>query len=202
MFRFVPLYLTAVLLLASCKRSPQSSSVSAQSEQSTNQQVFQVKGVIKAVRPGQKEIEITHEAIPGYMPAMTMPFDVKNPNELIGLQPGQAISFRLTATDTDGWVDNIRVLGTNAGVTTSIPTNPPVHVVQPLQTGEPLPEYHLTNQLGQVITTTQFKGRALAITFLFTRCPFPTFCPRLANDFAETQQKLLALEVVRRIGIC
>ena len=64
----------------------------------------------------------------------------------------------------------------------------------PLQLGEGLPEYYLTNQFGEAIKTTQFKGRALAITFLFTRCPFPTFCPRLASDFAEAQQKLLTLQ--------
>src|ERR1044071_1093230 len=65
--------------------------------------------------------------------------------------------------------------------------------VQPLGLGELLPEYHFTNQLGQPFSTAQFKGRALAITFLFTRCPFPTFCPRMVNQFAEAQQKLLAM---------
>ncbi len=69
-----------------------------------------------------------------------------------------------------------------------------VRVVHPLKIGEPLPEYHLTNELGQPITTAQFKGQALAITFLFTRCPFPTFCPLLANDFQEAQDKLITLQ--------
>jgi protein SCO1/2 len=65
--------------------------------------------------------------------------------------------------------------------------------VEPLDIGDPVPEYHFTNQLGQPISTSQFKGKALAINFLFTRCPFPTFCPLTANNFAETQRKLLSL---------
>jgi protein SCO1/2 len=197
MFRFVTFLALTVGLLSSCSKSPESSAASAESatQTSTNRQMFDVKGVVKALRPNRKEIEIKHEAIPGYMPAMTMPFDVKDTNELTGLQINQPISFRLTVTDTEGWVDNIRTQGPAPEVAVSSPaTNQPVHVVQTLQVGEPLPEYHLTNQLGQTITTTQFKGRALAITFLFTRCPFPTFCPRLANDFEETQQKLLTLQ--------
>ena len=155
--------------------------------------MFQVKGVIKEIRPERKEIEIKHEAIPDYMPAMTMPFDVKDTNELAGLQPQQPISFRLTVTDTDGWVDNIKPLGPPQAGSTNSAAPPPIRVVQPLKVGDPLPEFHLTNELGQAISTRQYKGQALAITFLFTRCPFPTFCPRLANDFSETQQKMLSL---------
>jgi protein SCO1/2 len=184
----------SLLVLTSCKRAPQSSDTAPQAPSaSANQRVFQVKGVVKAIKPAEKEIDIKHEAIPGFMPSMTMPFDVKDTNELTGLLLEQPISFRLTVTDTEGWVDKIQPLGPPQQPTG---TNAPqiIHIVRPLQTGELLPEYPLTNQFGQEITTTQFKAQALAITFLFTRCPFPTFCPLLANDFAETEQKLLALQ--------
>jgi protein SCO1/2 len=193
--RLVLFWAIGVVLLASCRKAPDAAVGTTESApHTTNQQVFQVKGVVKAVKPLQKEIEIKHEAIPGYMPAMTMPFDVKDTNELIGLQPEQPISFRLTVTDTEGWIDNIRMEGQRHEVPVSNTTAAqPIRIVEPLQTGQPLPEYHLTNQLAQAVTTTQFKGQALAITFLFTRCPFPTFCPRLANDFEESQQKLLKL---------
>lgn len=196
MVRFALVWGMAVLLLASCKRSPEAvSGASGSVVHNTNEQVFQVKGVVKAVRPRQKEIEIKHEAIPGYMPAMTMPFDVKDTNELIGLEPEQAISFRLTVTDTEGWVDNIKSLGpAPEPIAPNSSPGQPVRAVEPLQKGDPLPEYFLTNQFGEAMKTTQYKGQALAITFLFTRCPFPTFCPRLANDFAEVQQKLLTVQ--------
>jgi len=184
----------AVSLLSACKKPSSSASNSAGlPAQSTNERIFQVEGIVKAIRPSRKEIEIKHQAIPGYMPAMTMPFDVKDTNELTGLKPEQPISFRLTVTDTDGWIDNIRKLGPIAEAPVEVSSPQLVRAVDPLKVGDPLPEYRLTNQFGHTITTTQFKGQALAITFLFTRCPFPTFCPRLANDFAETQEKLLTL---------
>ena len=181
--------------LPACKKSPVTTDGSQQPVQSTNQRVFHVRGVVKAIKLARKEIEIKHEAIPDYMPAMTMPFDVRDTNELTGLSPEQPISFRLTVTDTEGWVDKIQPLGpptnsaSSAGAAGQI-----IRAAEPLQIGQPIPEHRFTNQFGQTITTTQFKGDGLAITFLFTRCPFPTFCPRLANDFSEAQQKLLALQ--------
>jgi protein SCO1/2 len=195
MVRSILVLLVMVLLLVSCGKGPGADSNASPSAQGTNnQRVFDVKGVVKSIKPAQKEIEIKHEEVPGYMPAMTMPFDVRDTNELAGLQPGQAVSFRLVVTDTDGWVEHIQALGSAPETVSSSSTSaPPVRVVQPLQLHEPLPEYHFTNQLGQAISTTQFKGSAVAITFLFTRCPFPTFCPRLASDFQEAQQKLLTL---------
>lgn len=193
----MPSYLRLLLwfpLLAlaalSCGRSPQPGGGSALP---AKQQVFTVKGTIKSVEPARRQVEIQHEAIPGYMPAMTMPFEVKDTNELAGLQPGQAVSFRLTVTETDGWIDQIRV---QAPAATSGPPESSslrrVRDVEPLSPGDPFPEYSLTNQFGLPFSTSIFKGQALAITFLFTRCPFPTFCPRMAANFEEVQQKLLA----------
>jgi protein SCO1 len=161
---------------------------------STNRQTFEVKGVVQSVKPRQKEVEIKHEAIPGYMPAMTMPFEVKDTNELTGLEPGQAVSFRLIVTDTDGWIEQVRKLSPAA--TNGAPTPTPfrqVRDVQPLNSGDLLPEYHFTNQFGGAFSTADYKGRALAITFLFTRCPYPTFCPRMAGNFEEAQRKMLAM---------
>jgi protein SCO1/2 len=160
--------------------------------QHTNQQMFQVKGVVVEVKPREKSVTIKHEEVPGYMPAMTMPMDVLDTNELVGIEAGDPVSFRLIVTDTAGWIDQIRKLGPK---TSSPPITGPfrlVHDVEPLSEGDPLPEYHFTNQLGQAFSTTQFKGRALAIEFLFTRCPYPTACPLLANHFADVQRILLA----------
>ena len=122
-----------------------------------------------------------------------MPFEVHDTNELTGLRAGQAVTFRLLVTETEGWIDHVQVLATPA-------TNGPpqsaslrrVRDVDSLGPGDRLPEYSLTNQFGQSFSTARFKGQALAITFLFTRCPFPNFCPRMAANFEETQRKLLS----------
>jgi protein SCO1/2 len=168
----------------------------------TNRQTFEVKGVVVKVTPGSKEVEIRHEEIPGYMPAMTMPFDVKTTNELAGIAPGDQVLFRLIVTDTEGWIENIKRLGSSLSNAPALVVGPDgsqaspdkirvVRDVEPLNIGDLLPEYHFTNQFGQAFSTAKFKGQALAITFIFTRCPFPTFCPFTAHNFAAAQQKLL-----------
>jgi len=194
--RLLPLVvLAAALLTSACDKTPRSGAPPPSAVAHTNRQVFQVKGVVISLKPAQSQVEIKHEEVPGYMPAMTMPFDVKDTNEMAGLEPGDPVSFRMIVTDTEGWIEQLRKVAPPAG-------NPPpsaggfrlVRDVEPLNIGDPLPEYRFTNQFGQEISTAQFKGQALAITFLFTRCPFPNFCPLMANHFAEAQQKLLAAQ--------
>jgi protein SCO1 len=73
------------------------------------------------------------------------------------------------------------------------PTLRVVRDVEPLKEGDLLPDYTFTNELGHAVNLAQFRGQALAITFIFTRCPFPTFCPAMSRNFAETQEKLIAL---------
>ena len=195
MFRLIPwLVLLSVALVISCRQSGDANAPAQQVRNSnTNQQVFQVTGVVQEVRLKRKEIEIKHEAVPGYMPAMTMPFDVKDTNELAGLEPGQPVTFRLLVTDTEGWIDQIRKLGPATNTPPTTGQFRMVRDVQPLEVGDRLPEYHFTNQFAEGFSTERFRGQALAITFLFTRCPYPNFCPRMANNFEEAQQKLLAL---------
>lgn len=160
----------------------------------TNPQVFQVKGIVVELEPEEYSVRIKHEEISGYMAAMTMTFEVRDPNELAGLEAGDHVAFRMLVTDDDGWIDQVRKLPrptTNAPPTTGQFRF--VREVEPLNVGDALPEYRFTNQLGRAISTSQFRGRALAITFVFTRCPFPTFCPRTMENFVATQRQLLAL---------
>ena len=159
----------------------------------TNQEIHSAIGVVIEVAPAEKRVTIKHDAVPGYMQAMTMPFDVKDTNELTGLAPGDAVSFRIVIQDDYGWVDQIRKTGKKINIAVTSTPFSSAHDVEPLNEGDLLPDYHLTNQLGNAISTGQFKGQALAITFLFTRCPYPNFCPLMANNFAEAQKKLLAM---------
>jgi len=159
-------------------------------------QAYEVKGVIKEVQLQKKRVVIQHEAVTNYMPAMTMPFDVRDAKELAGLKAGQRVAFRMLVTPTDGWIEQIKVL---AETNTPPPPPPPepsfrrVRLVEPLKIGDALPGYPFTNELGQAVTLADFKGQALAFTFIFTRCPFPTFCPRMSENFSAAYQKLSEL---------
>jgi protein SCO1/2 len=153
---------------------------------------FDVKGQVLSLHPEELKVRIKHEAIPGYMDAMTMPFHVQDTNELAGLIPGEEVTFKLIVTEDDAWIEAIAKTGVAENI---LPAGAPIRIareVEPLEAGDPLPEYHLVNEHGQEVSLSQFKGNALVLSFLFTRCPIPTFCPLTARKLVETQEQLLA----------
>ncbi len=153
--------------------------------------IYLVKGVVEELLPGGKVVRIHHEEIPGYMKAMSMPLDVKDPKELAGVKIGDKVFFRMLVTPDDGWIDRISVLQSADGkVPSAVPSVRVVRDVEPLKVGDALPGYPLTNQFGKLFHTADFKGQALAITFIFTRCPFPDFCPRISKGLADAHRLL------------
>lgn len=158
---------------------------------STNVTAYEVRGLLKEIRKNGAAALINHEDIPGYMEAMTMLLDVKDTNELVGLTPGDAITFRMLVTDSDGWIDRVKKTGRGA-VPTIAPVADAFADVPEIAEGAPLPGCTLTNQDGRVIRLADFRGQALAFTFIFTRCPFPVYCPRMSANFATVQRELLA----------
>ncbi len=190
--------LSLLLVVTSCeKQSPGTTPAAPAAPPAisvTSTQMFQVKGVVESVKAEAKTIRIRHDAIPGYMDAMTMPFEVRDTNELAGVNAGDSVTFRMFVTETDGWIDQIQKLNVDANAA-SIPANAPIRIVrdvEPLDVGDLLPDYRFTNQVGQAVSLSQFRGQALALTFIFTRCPFPTFCPLMSNNFQKAQDALLA----------
>lgn len=167
----------------------------------TNRQVFQVKGLLKELKPNGKTAVIAHEEIPNYMEAMTMDFDAKDKAELQGLKAGDYLSFRMVVTSDDGWIENVRKVPApapaDAGQSVAIPNTNSTNAVtyrrspsvDPLSLGDKVPDYKFTNQFGAPLSLAQYQGRALGITFVFTRCPFPT-CPRMSQHFQKAQTAL------------
>jgi protein SCO1/2 len=163
----------------------------ARAEAQSNIRDFKVTGVVQEVQPESQLIVIAHEAIANYMSAMTMPFKVKARSELDGLKPGDRISFRLRITENESWIDRISKLGT-AAPAPAPGDNAPASTAKPAKPRHPLMDYHFTNELGHAVSLGDFRGQALAITFFFTRCPIPEFCPRLSKNFEAASRKLLA----------
>ncbi len=152
---------------------------------------FPVKGVVKELPADGRTVVVSHEAVAGYMDAMTMPFNVKNPQELAGLRAGDSVSFRLLVGHTESWIDHISVTARSSPVENRA-TVPQPPDARPAKPRHPLLDYKFTNELNQPVSLSDFRGQALAITFFFTRCPIPDFCPRLSRNFQEASQKLLA----------
>jgi protein SCO1/2 len=150
---------------------------------------FSAHGVILEVKTNTAQVVIRHEAIDGYMDGMTMPFNVKDPAPLTELKRGDQVAFQLHVTTDESWVDHFQKIG----VVSLLETN-----TGPVETPAPRPDkslldYKFTNELGQAVSFNDFRGQALAITFFYTRCPLPDYCPRLSKNFKEASQKLEAM---------
>jgi len=154
---------------------------------------FAVRGVIKELWTDNRTVLVQHEEVAGYMPAMSMPFKVQESKELAGLRAGDRISFQLRVTDTESWIGDITRLGT-LQVSEQVPSKEPLRT-QPegSRPRHPLLDFKFTNELGQPVALGDFRGQALAITFFFTRCPIPDYCPRLSKNFQEAAKRLSAI---------
>lgn len=183
------------LLFAGCNKASKNaaeSSPTGGTTNSTSRQVYKTRGVVKEV-VSPTRARIAHETIPGYMPAMTMPLDAKNTNELAGIKEGDQITFDLVATEDDGWIENVKRVGEAPMVTGD--TNQGVNFVKtravdPLLVGDVVPDYPFVNEAGKAIKLSDFKGKAVGLTFIFTRCPFPTFCPKMTSNFEKAAAEL------------
>jgi protein SCO1 len=172
-------------------QEPASATASPASGSTTNadRQVYQVRGVVKELKD-TNTLSIAHEEIPNYMVAMTMDFDVKNTNELAGLAPNDQVTFSMVVTTDDGWIEHIRKVGVDTNTAKTRPATRLVREVEPLAVGDKMPNYTFTNSLGEKMSLSDLTGQAYAFTFIFTRCPFPLYCPRMNSNFAAVYEQL------------
>jgi protein SCO1/2 len=179
-------------LVSSCaKAAPELASSSSQSERDVRS--FAMRGVVREIMENSRTVVVQHEAVAGYMPAMTMPFKVHEPNELAGLRADDLVSFRLRVTDTESWIDQITRIGVIPAAQRSVPPELPTTQKEGPRPRHPLLAFKFTNELGQPVALEDFRGQALAVTFFFTRCPVPDYCPRLSRNFQEASKKLSAV---------
>jgi protein SCO1/2 len=163
---------------------------------------YVVRGVLKEIRKDEHQLVIAHDAIPDFMEAMTMPFNVKDIAILTNVTPGENISFQLHVTESESWVDHFErndVSQSAAGkssdlVKAELHREAQTNAAAPGHAKNPLRNFKFTNELGQPVSLSDFDGQAIALTFFFTRCPIPEFCPRLSRNFQEVQRKLTAME--------
>ncbi|HXF03953.1 MAG TPA: SCO family protein [Blastocatellia bacterium] len=151
--------------------------------------VYPLKGRVVAVAANRQSITIAHEAIPGYMEAMTMPFPVKEPALLDGITPGDEVEGEITVTSSEGWISRLRV--TKKGEGRPLPDRSrPLPIEYLVQPGNDVPDVRLIDQNGREFRLSDLSGKIVALTFIFTRCPFPNFCPLMSQRFVEAQKLL------------
>ena len=167
------------LLLLSCSK---------QEQKPIDLLTFPLKGEVVAIDTVAHRLTVSHEEIPNYMDAMTMPFKVKNLNLMRSVHIGDSIQAVLAVSRTESWLDTFTVVGKGE------PPNPTLTegtiLARMFKEGETLPSVELTNQDGKKIYINNFRGKVLALTFIYTRCPLPDFCIRMTNYFSRVQKML------------
>ena len=163
------------------------------------QQKYSAKGLVLAVDKQHRLMTVTCEAIPGYMDAMVMPMEVRDARELDGLARGTMIEFSLVADQEHPYAEKVRIRNFDSLELDPLSArrlrlldgamDPSLSPDRVLRVGQAAPDFSLTDQNREQIKLSQFAGKVVAITFVYTRCPFPNFCFRLTNNFARLQKR-------------
>jgi protein SCO1/2 len=161
--------------------------MACQREKAAPQQRYEVRGKVVAVDKRGGTVTLAHEAIHGYMGAMTMGFVLKDQWAFDVLKPGQSVRATLVVQGDDAWLEGIVV--TEDAATASAPSAA-AEGLRPPPIGAEVPDFQLTNQDGKRIHLHQYRGNALLLTFIYTRCPLPNYCPLMRKNFAEILEQL------------
>ena len=147
------------------------------------------RAIVLQVNQQDNRVTLSHEAIPHYMDAMVMPFSVRDPKLLAGVQRGQRVHFRLAVEKKVAYLDHLKVVSA-APVDPSTWQSAPLSEVVKL--GEHFPNFELTDHRGARVSMSEFRGKVVAVNFIYTRCPLPDYCPRMTNNFAALRNRFAA----------
>jgi protein SCO1/2 len=148
---------------------------------------YALKGNVVSVDKNAGTANIDNEPIPGFMDRMVMPYTIKPASDLDQLQPGDSITADVIVEPDKYWLGNVKVTAhsrTPAGKPSAT-----VHIPAP---GDDVPDFKLINQNGKTISLGQYRGQTLLLTLIYTRCPFPDFCPRVSHEFAAIDHQVRA----------
>ena len=149
---------------------------------------YPIEGQVLAVDQSRQEITLRHGDIKGFMPGMTMPFKVIDPRALTATKPGDLVRATLVVSDSSGRLDDVVRTGT-ASLPTDVPVEPRSRM---LDVGEMVPDASLIDQDGRSRRFSEWRGKTVAVTFVYTRCPLPEFCPLMDRNFATVQREVEA----------
>ena len=154
---------------------------------------YQLKGQIVAIDPARQELTVKHDDIAGFMPAMTMPYTVRDPNLMKGRTAGELITATLVVEESTGYLSAI----THEGTAPLSGEKPAAPATKLLSAGEPVRDADLVDQRGERRSFAEWRGQVVAVTFVYTRCPLPNFCPLMDKHFAAVQREVQASAELR-----
>jgi protein SCO1/2 len=171
--RTLPILILSLIFAAGCARQEPAKE-------------YPITGQIVGIKRDAKQLTVKHEDIPGLMPGMIMSFDVVDPGEIDRRAVGELITATLVVQEYDTRLKDITVTG-KAPVDAAITRNSTTPV---LEAGETVPDAEFTDQDGRPRRFSEFRGSGVVLTFIYTRCPLPDFCPRLERNLRDAQDRL------------
>lgn len=150
------------------------------------EQRYPIKGQVVSVDKRGSTVSVAHEDIPGFMEAMTMPFDLKDRRLLDQLAEGDRIQATLVVAGLRSWLEDVVITRetvdpSSAGKAESW--------VEP-KPGDEVPDFKLIDQNGKRFGFHQYRGRIVVLTFIYTRCPLPDYCPLMTDNFVQIEKAL------------
>jgi protein SCO1 len=185
--------LCLVLAAAACSKAP-------------DQRSFTLQGQVQSLDTPRKLVVVKHEEIKGFMPAMTMPYEVQEPKSLETLAPGDLITAKLIVFSNGAHLADIRKVGTAPleKPPAEAPNPPASSGFELLKIGEAVPDGKFVDQDAKPRRFSAFKGAPVVMTFIYTSCPLPTFCPLMDRHFVTLQNALkkdAALSTVKLVTV-
>lgn len=179
--RHLALTLLAALLFTACQKT---ATQTAPGEAKR----YDLKGKVVSVDREKRRATIEHEAVAGYMDAMTMEFPIHEDWVWDDLAPGSEIRAELVVDSSAKepyWLEKIGIIASAKPGQPSVPVNENF-----AQIGKEVPDFQLTNQDGKRISTKDFRGKVLAITFIYAQCPLPDYCIKMSMNFSDAANRI------------
>ena len=148
-----------------------------------NEKRYELKGKVVSVEKEKSLVTISHEDVQGFMPAMTMPFTVPSESDLQILAPDDHVTATLVVDGGHSWLEDLIIMRQSGN-----PSTMPAAIMA--KEGDEVPNYTLRNQDDREISIHNYRGKALLLTFIYTRCPIPEYCTLMSNNFAQIEREL------------
>jgi protein SCO1/2 len=192
----------ALLLALGAGAACRKHEAAADEEASASAKRYPFHGIVQKVDHGGRDVTVDHDAVPGFMGAMTMTFPARGPAEVLSaIQPGDEIRAELVVDDVRYWLEGIRRVGRGpapaaapsasasdgGAASAKVVTPRPNRGVTP---GQEVPDFELTDQTGRPVRLSKLRGEPVAVTFLYTRCPIATACPMTTAKFSRLDAML------------
>ncbi len=158
---------------------------------------YSVTGMVLEIDAARRTFVASIESIPGFMEAMSMPFEVRDATELTGVVRGAIVEFTLVVEKGSSYAEAVRIRRYQ-GVEQDPLAARRLSLLKQIGgggaakavgVGDPVPDFRLTDQKSREMALSQFRGKVVAVNFMYTTCQLPDFCLRVVNNFGVLQKR-------------